>query len=124
MSEEKNLGSVEVSLTVGQEWTKKYRNAKEDEEGRKKINGYLIPLESIKLVLDQDIDAVRAYIGINNAGEQNVLLVGTKFDQKTGVYVDVFKKGVEGSENADENVVYDGSRPCPPYGDPDSPMND
>jgi hypothetical protein len=124
MSEEKNLGSVEVSLTVGQEWTKKYRDSKGEEDGKKKINGYLIPLQSIKLVLDQDIDAVRAYIGINNAGEQNVLLVGTKLDPKTGIYVDVFKEGVKGTENEGGDVVYDGSRPCPPYGDPGSPMNE
>jgi len=123
MSEEKNLGSVEVSLAVGQEWAKKYRGAKGEEEGKKKINAYLIPLESIKLVLNQDIDAVRAYIGINNAGEQNVMLVGTKLDKETGIYVDVFQKGV-GAENDGADVLYDASRPCPPYGDPNSPMNE
>jgi translation elongation factor EF-Tu-like GTPase len=121
MAEEKNLGSVEVSLAVGQEWAKKYRNTKE-EEGRKKVNAYLIPLESIKLVLEQDIDAVRAYVGINNAGEQNVMLVGTKLNKETGIYVDVFKKAVEAKNNGGD-VVYDASRPSPPYDDPDSPMN-
>ncbi|OXG04518.1 hypothetical protein BC749_10819 [Flavobacterium araucananum] len=122
MAEEKNLGTVEVKLAVGQQWVKNYRNKKEEDNGKKKINAYLIPLESIKLVLDQDIDAVRAYVGINTAGEQNVMLVGAKFDPKTGIYVDVFKKAL-GAENDGSDVVYDASRPCPPYDDPDSPMN-
>ncbi|CAA9201431.1 hypothetical protein ACHRVW_23035 [Flavobacterium collinsii] len=125
MSEEKNLGSVEVSLAVGQEWARKFRNAKED--NKKKVDAYLIPLESIKLVLDQDIDAVRAYVGINNAGEQNLMLVGTKLNPKTGIYVDVFKQqqSLAGARTAGdgEDVLYDASRPCPPYTDPDSPMN-
>ncbi|WP_264531128.1 hypothetical protein [Flavobacterium sp. N502540] len=124
MSEEKNLGSVEVSLAVGQEWARKFRKS---QEGKGKVDAYLIPLESIKLVLDQDIDAVRAYVGINNAGEQNLMLVGTKLDPKTGVYVDVFKKqqAAAGARTAGdgEDVLYDASRPCPPYTDPGSPMN-
>lgn len=127
MSEKKKLGSVEVSVAVGQQWAKKYRNSKE--EGKKKVDAYLIPLESIKLVIDQDIDAVRAYVGINDSGEQNLMLVGTKLDPKTGIYVDVFKQVGSGqgiaarSEGEGEEVVYDASRPCPPYTDPNSPMN-
>lgn len=124
MSEEKKLGSVEVSLAVGQEWARKFRKS---EEGKGKVDAYLIPLESIKLVLDQDIDAVRAYVGINNAGEQNLMLVGTKLDPKTGIYVDVFKQqqAAAGARTAGdgEEVLYDASRPCPPYTDPNSPMN-
>ncbi|WP_374173805.1 hypothetical protein [Flavobacterium tructae] len=124
MSEEKKLGSVEVSLAVGQEWARKFRKS---QDGKGKVDAYLIPLESIKLVLDQDIDAVRAYVGINNAGEQNLMLVGTKLDPKTGVYVDVFKKqlAAAGARIAGdgEDVLYDASRPCPPYTDPNSPMN-
>ncbi|WP_264525087.1 MULTISPECIES: hypothetical protein [unclassified Flavobacterium] len=127
MSEEKNLGSVEVSLAVGQEWARKFRKAKID--GREKVDAYLIPIESLKLVMDQDIDAVRAYVGINNAGEQNLMLVGTKRDPKTGIYVDVFKQqqSLTGARTAGEgegeDVLYDASRPCPPYTDPNSPMN-
>lgn len=121
MSDQSNLGSVEVSLAQGKEWAKKYRNKRED-VGEKKIEAYLIPLESIRMVLNQDIDAVRAYIGINNAGEQNVMLVGTKYDKETNVYVDVFKKG-EAAELNGGDVVYDASRPAPPYDDPNSPMN-
>ncbi|MFB9077025.1 hypothetical protein ACFFLS_03740 [Flavobacterium procerum] len=121
-----NLGSVEIPLSEGIVWAKKYRDApKEDEEGNGKVNAYLIPLATLKLVLEQDIDAVRAYKGINNAGEQILMFVGTKLDPKTGIYRDVFFEGTGAGAEAKSNdggVVYDATRPCPPNGDPESPM--
>lgn len=124
MSEKLDLGSVEIPLSEGIVWADKYRKSIQTEEGRKKqVDGYLIPLQTLKLVLNQDIDAVRAYKGINKAGEQTLIFVGAKWDAKEGIYVDVFKSdGVEGGEE-EGSVVYDGARPVPPYGDPNSPLN-
>jgi len=124
MSEKLDLGSVEIPLSEGIVWADKYRKSIQTEEGRKKqVDGYLIPLQTLKLVLNQDIDAVRAYKGINKAGEQTLIFVGAKWDAKEGIYVDVFKsEGIEGSEE-EGSVVYDGARPVPPYGDPNSPLN-
>lgn len=122
MSEKLNFGSVEIPLSEGVEWTKKYRDSKEVAEEGKKITGYLIPLNTLKLVLDQDIDAVRAYKGINNAGEETLLFVGTKFDPNTGIYMDVFNSGAESKITEGNFVVYDTLRPVPPFGDPDSPL--
>jgi|GEM_PF-489655 len=125
MSEKLNLGSVEIPLSEGIVWADNYRKDSETEEGRrrKKVDGYLIPLETLKLVLNQDIDAVRAYKGINKAGEQTLIFVGAKWDSKEEIYRDVFK--MEGDEGGVEGepVVYDGTRPVPPYGDPNSPLN-
>ncbi len=50
----------------------------------KKIDGYLIPIESLQGVMKQKIDAVRAYVGINDQGEQTLMLVGTAFEPKDG----------------------------------------
>ncbi|MBB4804262.1 hypothetical protein HNP37_004349 [Flavobacterium nitrogenifigens] len=125
MSQKLDLGSVVITLTEGIQWADKYRKDMTTEEGRKKqVDGYLIPLESLKLVMDQDIQAVRAYKGINKAGEQTLILVGAKWDAEKGIYVDVFKeeKGEEGVEGG-VPLVYDGTRPVPPYGDPESPLN-
>ncbi|SHM10344.1 hypothetical protein [Flavobacterium chilense] len=121
MSKETKLGSVEVALKEAKVWVDKYRKAPvENEENRKnRTNAYLIPLQTLKLVLDQDIDAVRAYKGINNAGEQVLLFVGTKLDKETGIYRDVFKPG---NELENDEVAYDATRPCPPNGDPESPL--
>jgi hypothetical protein len=123
MAEEKFPGKIEISLAVGQEWAKKYRDST-NEEAKKKIDAYLIPLESLEAVLKLKetlkIDAARAYKGINELGEQTLMFVGAKLNEKTGIYEDVFLVG-DGEDNASA-VVYDGARPCPPYGDPTSPL--
>ncbi|MDR7212644.1 hypothetical protein [Flavobacterium piscis] len=123
MAEEKFPGKIEIALSTGIQWAKKFRDLKAEEV--KKVSAYLIPLESLEAVLrlkeTQNIDAVRAYVGINESGEQNLMFVGAKLDAGTGVYKDVFGEGTE--ENVEEeSVVYDGSRPCPPFGDPESPI--
>lgn len=121
MSEElQNFGSVEIPVGEAKVWAEKYRRASgSDEDDKKKITAYLIPLETLRAVLDNPIDAVRAYKGINNAGEQILFFVGTKLDEK-GIYRDVVFPA-SGIEN-DGEVVYDATRPCPPNGDPDSPF--
>jgi len=125
MSQELDLGSVVIPLTEGIVWADKYRKEKLTEEGRKKhVDGYLIPIQSLKLVMDQDIQAVRAYKGINQAGEQTLVLVGAQWDNEKKIYVDVFKDGKgDGEVGGGVPLVYDGTRPVPPYGDPDSPLN-
>jgi hypothetical protein len=128
MLENENLGSVEIPLTEGKLWAEKYRRSSGlEEDGKNKVDAYLIPLETLKQVLDQDIDAVRAYKGINNAGQQVLMFVGTKLDAKTGIYKDVFKTGVAAKDSAATadggGVVYNMTQPCPPNGDPTSPMN-
>jgi hypothetical protein len=122
MTEEKFPGKIEITLPTAQTWVKKYK-APKAEDNSKKVDAYLIPLESLQLVLNQQIDAVRAYKGINDAGEETLMFVGTVLDSKTGIYVDVFPNGIGNAESGDTEIVYDGSRPCPPYGDPNSPMN-
>ena len=123
MEEEKFPGKIEIALSTGVQWAEKFRNSRTEEA--KKIDAYLIPLESLEKVLklkeSLKIDAVRAYVGINEAGEQNLMFVGAKFDSNTGIYKDVFGEGTNNIESG--SVVYDGSRPVPPFGDPQSPMN-
>lgn len=123
MSEESKFGPVEITLTEGITWADNYRKIpKSDEDAKRKVEGYLIPVESLKLVLKQGVDAVRAYKAINNDGAQTLILVGTKLNKKTGIYEDVFSDGTT-EECANAPVVYDGARPVPPFGDPDSPLN-
>ena len=122
MAEEKFPGKIEIGLSTGIEWAKKFRDSKVEDTG--KINAYLIPIESLEAVLKLketlNIDSVRAYIGINESGEQNLILTGAKFDAVTGIYKDVFVNGDNGL--AGESIMYDGTRPCPPCTDPESPM--
>ncbi|MGL2995001.1 hypothetical protein [Flavobacterium sp. TSSA_36] len=122
MNEENFSSKVAIPLVTAQEWVKKYKKPKVKETD-KKTDAYLIPLESLQKVMDQKIDAVRAYKGINDAGEETLMLVGTVLNPQTGIYVDVFPSASDMAKLADTEMVYDASRPCPPYGDPNSPMN-
>lgn len=116
-------GKIEISLSRGIEWAESFRNLKVEDAN--KINAFLIPIESLEAVLKLKatlkINAVRAYVGINEEGEQNLMLVGAKLDDSTGIYKDVFSEGTENNIEGG-SVVYDGSRPCPPCTDPSSPM--
>lgn len=124
MSEEKLPKQIEITLPTAQEWVKKYKETAVDAESRAaKIDGYLIPIESLQGVMGQKIDAVRAYVGINDQGEQTLMLVGTRLNPVTGIYEDVFPKALNSEVAKEEEIVYDGVRTCPPYGDPNSPMN-
>lgn len=122
MAEEKFPGKIEISLALGKEWAKKYKNSS---AGRAKdaVEAYLVPLESLEAILklkeSLQIDAARAYKGINELGEETLMFVGTKLNEKTGVYEDVF---VDGDGDLGTAVLYDGTRPCPPYGDPTNPL--
>lgn len=114
-------GATEIPLSTAIEWSKKLKSTKSSDA--KRVNAYLIPIESLEAVLklkkSAQIDAVRAYVGINDSDEENLIFVGAKLDPETGIYKDVFGAGVT---NRLANTAYDGSRPCPPCEDPDSPL--
>jgi hypothetical protein len=117
-------GDTKIPLKTAQEWVKKWKALKDDQT-RKRVDSYLIPSQNLALVLAQGIDAARAYVGINEKGEETLMLVGTKWDEEKGIYVDM----IPGYLCTDEESVvtagiYDFTEPCPPgKPDPSSPMN-
>ncbi|MEM0577078.1 hypothetical protein [Flavobacterium polysaccharolyticum] len=124
MSEEKLPREIEITLPTAQEWVRKYKDRDVESVLRaKRIDAFLIPLDALQKVMSQKIDAVRAYKGINPAGELTLMLVGTVLNTETGVYEDVFQNENPLSGSADTEIVFDGVRTCPPYEDPNSPMN-
>ena len=63
-------------------------------------------------VLAEDIDAARAYIGIDDDGVERLMIVGTKYDPKTDTYVDMIS-GTTNGETLVEGDIYDFTQPCP-----------
>lgn len=120
------VGDTRIELVTAQKWVRRWKDPKECIEARKKVDSYLIPVQNLALLLAQGIDAARAYIGINDVGEQTLMFVGTKYDKTTGIYVDMIP-GYKNSDevcNTGESGIYDFSEPSPPHkGDDDSPMN-
>ncbi len=123
MNNENFPGNIEISLQTAEKWTKAYKIDTEIEDSKKKVNAFLIPRESLEAVLALKTDAVRAYLGINDNKEKTLLFVGANKDE-TGIYRDVFGTSLteKDSSSEDNSVVYDFTRPCPPHGDPDSPL--
>jgi hypothetical protein len=127
MADENRLkeGDTQIPLATAQEWVKNWKSPKE-EEGRVKVDSYLIPVQNLALVLAQGIDAARAYVGINSKGAQTLMIVGTKYDPKTGIYVDMIPTG-SGEEEVLSGIpsaIYDFTEPSPPgKADPNSPLN-
>ena len=134
MSENKTLREkdTEISLETAEKWIQKWKEPKNELEAKNKVRAFLIPKINLEMVLAQGIDAARAYIGINDEGVQTLMIVGTKYNPKTLIYEDMLPKGSDSKDSEDgEDVktaavppgIYDFSLPCPPQGDPSSPLN-
>jgi hypothetical protein len=117
MSEEKFPGPIQIPLSVAKEWEKRYNDDTTVEDSKNKVKAFLIPRETLEKVLLLDTDAVFAYIGINDQKEKTLLFVGAQLDKETGKYINVYGQPGEQNKSAEaaEEVVYDGTRPCPPY---------
>ncbi|MET3022299.1 hypothetical protein [Flavobacterium hydatis] len=119
---------TEIPLATAEKWTKNWSDPKNEIDSKEKVRAFLIPKINLELVLKQEIDAVRAYLGINDEGEQTLLIVGTRYDEETGIYVDMLpgsnheERQAENKVNAIAPAIYDFSQPCPPGGDPSSPL--
>ncbi|MEN2414759.1 hypothetical protein [Flavobacterium mesophilum] len=115
---------TDITLEVAQTWVAKWKKQTDEETAKKRVNSFLIPKVNLEKVLAQGIDAARAYIGINDQGLQTLMIVGTTYNEKTGIYEDQIPndKDVEGGDGAG---IYDFSEPSPPgTPDPNSPMNE
>jgi hypothetical protein len=114
---------TEITLKEAQGWVASWKKLPDEELRKKKVDSYLIPKVNLEKVLAQGIDAARAYIGINADGLQTLMIVGTRYDEKTGIYADMVPgNGFDGE--ADGDGIYDFAQPSPPAtGDDDSPMN-
>ncbi len=116
MNEETFPGPIQIPVATADKWEKRYQDDTTVEDSKKKVKAFLIPRESLEKVLKLDTEAVWAYIGINDQKEKTLLFVGAEYDKETGKYINVYGTAdKDNSEEAPEEVVYDGSRPSPPY---------
>lgn len=114
MSKETNT----INLSTAQTWAKKWRKVEGTYNAHHELHAFLIPKEDITALLAENVDAVRAYLGVDDQNEEKLMLVGTKYDAQTNIYVDM----VPG--RTPEGKIYDFTNPCPPACDPKSPLND
>lgn len=112
-----------ISLQTAQKWAKRWAKKEGHYNKHHELHAFLIPKVDLVEVLTEGVDAVRAYIGVNDEGVEKLMIVGTKLDPKTGVYVDLItNQGVGEKSQAAEDDIYDFTDPCPPVCDPNSPL--
>ncbi|MRX67651.1 hypothetical protein SAMN06265349_10517 [Flavobacterium resistens] len=113
-----------ITLEVAQTWVASWKKQTDEETAKKRVNSFLIPKVNLEKVLAQGIDAARAYIGVNDKGLQTLMIVGTTYNEKTGIYEDQIP-GYKDGVTEDGAGIYDFTEPSPPAtADPDSPMNE
>lgn len=111
-----------IPLKTAQKWAKRWSKEGGDYNKHHHVNAFLIPKVDLQEVLKEGVDAVRAYIGIDDEGLEKLLIVGTKLDPVTGIYVDIITVRASDTEGLEDDI-YDFTSPCPPNGDPNSPLN-
>ncbi|MGZ9735692.1 hypothetical protein [Flavobacterium sp. GNP002] len=111
-----------IPLKTAQKWAKRWSKKEGDYNKHHHVNAFLIPKVDLLEVLSEGVDAVRAYIGVDDAGVEKLMIVGTKFNPETGIYVDMISDTFGNSAGGQDNI-YDFTEPCPPASDPESPLN-
>lgn len=130
----KDFSAFTISLTQAKEWTEKWRK---QNPGQSK--GFVLPIEDLLgclvemgiLKLDssgngtvtyKEKQKVRTYLGIDEKGEEKLIMVGTK--NEDGTYADIINDDSTSKKYAPgDSGIYDLSEPCPPNCDPKSPLN-
>jgi cystathionine beta-lyase family protein involved in aluminum resistance len=110
-----------IPLAAAQKWAKRWAKKEGHYNKHHELQAFLIPKVDLIEVLAEGVDAVRAYIGVDDNGVEKLMIVGAKYDPITIIYVDMISVGVENAITQ-QNDIYDFTRPCPPSCDPNSPM--
>jgi hypothetical protein len=115
-----------ISLEKAQKWARRWAKKEGNYNKHHELSAFLIPKIDLVEVLREDVDAVRAYIGIHKKHdgtyEEKLMIVGTKYNPVTKVYEDMITVGELGNATS-QNDIYDFTSPCPPAGDPESLLN-
>jgi hypothetical protein len=107
-----------IHLKEAQRWVKRWSKKEGNYNKHHELHAFLIPKVDLLEVLREDVDAVRAYIGLDDNGVEKLMIVGTKYDAVTGIYVDM----ITADDVNVADAIYDFSKPCPPVCDANSLM--
>jgi len=110
-----------IPLAEAQRWAKRWSKKEGNYNKHHHLHAFLIPKADLLEVLTEGIDAARAYIGVDDNGVEKLMIVGTKYDPATGIYVDMITTG-DGNVGNIDDPIYDFTQPCPPACDASSPM--
>ncbi len=105
-----------ITVTEAVRLTTNWRTYLDESECDFQTKGFLIPIASIKNLLDTNPDAegVRAYIGLNDADDamSGKLVLVPVVDGEDVIFL---PDGNGDPDEEDDSNVYDRIYPCPPY---------
>lgn len=113
MSEKENTLSLIDALRYAARWRKEEGTYNAHHE----VHAFVIPKVDFEEVLAEGVDAVRAYLGVDDLGVEKLMIVGTKLDPETGTYLDIIPEGKENES------IFDMTMPCPNMCDRTSKLN-
>lgn len=109
-----------ITLPTAKKWADRWSKKEGAYNNHHKVKAFLIPKADLLEVLSEEVDAVRAYIGIDDNNTEKLMIVGTKLNPVTGIYEDMITVEVGNGSVPDD--IYDFTEPCPSACDPKSPM--
>lgn len=109
-----------ISLTTAREYAKRWRSEEGSYDKHNKLHAFLIPKENLEALLKEDVDAVRAYIGVDEKGGEKLMIVGTKWSHETETQDDMLP--LLGTKFAGK--IYDFTMPCPRFCGHKSALNE
>ena len=121
LSDKVGIAINTISLKAAQKWARRWSKKEGSYNKHHELHAFLIPKIDILEVLGENVDAVRAYLGVDDNNVEKLMIVGTKYNSTTGIYEDIITLGVEGA-TATKDDIYDFTRPCPTDCDPSSPL--
>jgi len=106
-----------IELREAQDWARKWRKEEGEYNAHHEVHAFLIPVEDINQLIEQGVDAVRAYLGVDKDDVEKLMIVGTRWNDQMKTYDDMLPGApVEG-------LIYDFTMPCPPACGYNSPLN-
>ena len=105
-----------IDLVHAKHYAAKWRKEEGTYNAHHRLKAFVIPKEDLLEVLAQGVDAVRAYVGVDDNDEEKLMIVGTK--QVGDEYIDMLPE-----TGFEDGSIYDFTRPCPPSCDKNSPLN-
>lgn len=121
LSEKVGIAINSIPLKTAQKWAKRWTKKEGHYNKHHELHAFLIPKVDMLEVLAEGVDAVRAYIGVDDNNVEKLMIVGTKYNSDTGIYEDMITVGV-GTNEEEQDDIYDFTRPCPTDCDPSSPL--
>ena len=98
-----------INLKTAQSYARKWRKEEGTYNAHHDLHAFFIPKDDLIQLLDEGVDGVRAYLGVDANNVEKLMIVGTRYNSLHDTYDDMLP------DAAHPGQIYDFTRPCPPF---------